>query len=138
MRSSQGGRVVPDSALVQELLRGVKRRADLDYFFDKLGSPEWVEPLGEAGLFSNPPPMLVEGQYRRFPAWPESAYLARVASLDPQAVVHVVSRIPETDNPRVHADLIGAIAAAPPDLSRPLLPRVEKWLAGPFTSILLD
>lgn len=107
--------------------------ANLDYFFAHIDA-SWLPFLLEEGFFLNPTPpetgTTKEGQtWIRFPNWPESQYLARIAAEDPERVVEAIERIPETANPRVHQD----IASAATSLSGQLAARVagpeQQWLA---------
>jgi hypothetical protein len=80
--------------------------ADYIYFFSKLASPGWIEPLLEEGRFASPPPAVREGDSIRFPGWPESEYLSRVAAKAPDMAARVLAEVPDTDNQRVHIDLV--------------------------------
>src|SRR5438128_2505162 len=95
-----------DRAAVKQALATIKQRADYEYFFSRLSSTEWVAPLFEEGLFSKPPAAIAEGDYVRFPFWPESSFLARVANKAPTVAARVLLAIPETDNVRIHQDLV--------------------------------
>ncbi len=57
-----------------------KRRADYEYFFNQLKSPKWIPALLEEGFLTDPPKPVREGNFIRFPFWPESQYLARMAA----------------------------------------------------------
>ena len=61
---------------IQEIQKGY---AQYQYFFDRLNSPAWLEPLRDQHLFQQPPDPVRDGQYVRFPFWPESRYLVRMA-----------------------------------------------------------
>ena len=86
------------------------------YFFERLNSPEWIEPLEARGLFSDPEPAVVEGGYVTAPQWPPSAFLARVASDAPEAVLRIALNI-QTDNERIHEDLTDAALTMPGPLA---------------------
>ena len=90
-----------------------KNIANCKYFFDQLKSPEWIPHLVSNGLFSDPPPAERTGNTIGFPIWPASQYLVRMAPLAPDEVSKVLLGIPETDNVRVHFDLIKAGPFAP-------------------------
>ncbi|MEI7825283.1 MAG: hypothetical protein WCI01_08285, partial [Chlorobiaceae bacterium] len=94
-----------------------KRPANYYYFFSKLKSADWLEPLANEGLFKEPPAAVSEGDTISFPFWPESEYLARVASIAPDQVLGIMMKIPETDNVRIHADFAHAAAKFPPKLA---------------------
>ncbi|MBS1882237.1 MAG: hypothetical protein JSS97_04695 [Actinobacteria bacterium] len=109
--------------------------ANLDYFFSNQKDASWLPFLMKEGFFSEPTPpetgTTEEGQtWFRFPNWPESQYLARIATEAPQQVVEAIERIPETPNPRVHEDIIVAATALPGELAARVAKREQRWLAG--------
>ncbi|HEY2717379.1 MAG TPA: hypothetical protein VGI73_14270 [Solirubrobacterales bacterium] len=115
-----------------ELIRG--SAANLEYFFSNLKDASWLPFLLEEGFFQNPTPPETgttdEGQtWFRYPSWPESQYLARIAAEAPEQVVEAIGRIPDTPNPRVHEDLIVAAAALPGELAARVAKREARWLA---------
>lgn len=119
--------------LVEKAIEKIKQRgANYQYFFDHLKSPDWIQPLKERGFFSHPPQPIEESGYISFPLWPESRYLARVAAEAPNLVLEIALDIPETENARVHEDLIEAALSMPPDLAAKLGQRVEKWIQSPY------
>jgi len=127
---------MPSPEIVQKALNAIKRAADYEYFFGQLKSPDWITPLWNAGLFRNPPSRISEGQYIRFPVWPESRYLARMASLKPELALKVVLQIPDTDNVRVTEDLADAALAMPPKLAARLVEKAEKWAQSAYSPLL--
>ncbi len=115
-----------------ELIRA--SAANLDYFFSRLQDASWLPFLLEEGFFQNPTPPETgttdEGQsWFRFPNWPESQYLARIAADAPELVVEAIERIPETSNPRVHQDIVTAATALPGELATKVVLREQRWLA---------
>jgi hypothetical protein len=115
-----------------------KSAANHRYFFEKLKSPAWLGPLDAKGRFTTPPSRIeVEGGIM-FPGWPESQYLARMARLPEaqQEVLRIVRAIPETDNIRVHADLLEVALALPAGQAAQLVERACNWLQSPFESIV--
>jgi hypothetical protein len=119
---------MPSQEVVQKALAEIsKRPANYEYFFDQLRSPDWIQPLFENGLFQKPPDPIREGDYIKFPFWPESQYLARVASLAPERVLDIALRI-ETDNVRVHEDLADAACTMPPNLAAQWATKEAQWV----------
>ena len=115
-----------------ELIRS--SAANLEYFFSRQQDPAWLPFLLKEGFFQNPTPTETgttdEGQaWSRFPNWPESQYLARIAAETPESVVEAIERIPETSNPRVHQDIIVAATALPGELAARIAKREQRWLA---------
>src|SRR5215213_5122653 len=100
------GRPMPMIDSVMDLLQEPPLRA---YFFTKLRDPSWLRPLRDRRAFDNPPPVHEESNGQiRFPLWPESRYLARVASDEPETVLEIILALPDTENIRVHEDLAEA------------------------------
>lgn len=115
-----------------ELIRA--SAANLDYFFSSLKDASWLPFLLEEGFFENPTPPETgttdEGQtWFRYPNWPESRYLARIAAEAPEKVIEAIERIPDTANPRVHEDVIVAATALPGELAARVALREQRWLA---------
>ena len=83
-------------------------------FLGSLESPAWLAPMRAARLFESPPATEVrEGGGYRTPFWEPSRYLVRVAAAAPEDVTEVLLSLPETDNSRVHRDVIEAALAMP-------------------------
>jgi hypothetical protein len=103
---------MPDVAAVDRAVTLIKKgRTNRIYFFDKLNDPSWINPLRERGFFSQPPdPVEADGSVI-FPLWPESEYLARMASIQPELVAQVLKEMPETENVAVRRDLLVAAAS---------------------------
>lgn len=106
---------MPSPETVEQALALIGRRpVNRGYFFSKLESPDWIEPLVEAGYFKDPPPPRVNGDLVSYPAWPESKYLAKMAPISPTEVADVIGQIPDTDNVSVHEDLARAVVHLSP------------------------
>ena len=101
---SRKGRRRELGGAAQETVRLIRASAaNLDYFFSHLDA-SWLPFLLDEGFFQNPTPpetgTTKEGQtWIRFPNWPESQYLARIAAEAPERVVEAIELIPETANP---------------------------------------
>jgi len=105
-----------------------KSSANYEYFFKTLSSPKWIQPLFEAGYFKEPPGPQKEGQYIRFPVWPESRYLLRMAPEAPDEVLDFVLQIPETNNVRIHEDLAEIACAVPAERASRWAKREARWV----------
>jgi hypothetical protein len=115
--------------IIKKVLNEIRKRAvNYEYFFDQLKSPEWIEPLGNEGMFRDPPPPERKENYISFPFWPESRYLVRMASKSPERVLEVILNIPETENVRVHEDLAEAACAMPPELAARWIKKDINWI----------
>lgn len=120
--------MITDELLAKAIELISKRDVNYAAFFDKLASPEWIRPLQGHGFFKRPPPIQREGDWVRFPVWPESRYLARVSELSPALVVEIVEEIETTDNPRVHEDYIDIACAVEGDLAVRVARKEIAWL----------
>lgn len=92
------------------------------YFFARLENPHWIIPLAERDVFKYPPKAeRVQGSGIRFPMWPPSRYLARMASQAPDKVAEIFSKI-ETDNSSIIRDVLDAALAMPANVAVSLVP----------------
>jgi hypothetical protein len=125
---------------VDRALEAIKGDAQYQYFFDHLNSPAWLEPLSEKGLFKHPLQTERVDQYIRFPFWPESRYLVRMAKIpEAQATVLAISLgIPSSDNSRIYDDLAEIALSLPPALSAQLVSKVLEGIRLPIKLLLND
>lgn len=122
---------MPAPDTVQRAIELIRiRGANATYFFERLESPDWIEPLWNNGFFRNPEPAERTGDSIRFPIWPESRYLARMAKKDPKLVRQVVLEIPATDNERVHEDLLEAATQMPPNIAKDIAAKEAEWISS--------
>lgn len=122
-----------DPKLVDQIVEKIRQRgASYQYFFEHIESPEWILPLRERGFLTLAPEPIEDGNYIQFPAWPESQYLARVASLAPDLAVAIALEVAKTNNTRVQLDLLDIALAVPPEFGTKLVPFVLKWLERPL------
>jgi len=126
----------PDRVLVERALEQFKSAEDVAYFFDTISSPDWIGPLIEVGMFSNPPGPILTGNGVQYPFWPVSRYLVRMAAKDSAAVSKAIRSIPATENPRVHYDLLEALTAMDPSNAHEFVPAASGWLDDPYPLLL--
>ncbi len=107
------------------------------YFFDRAG-PAWLDPLKAKGFFRHSPEAERDEEEGTvgFRSWPESRYLARMASVAPQTVLDIILQIPDTENVRVHEDLTDAALAMPTKLAAELVPKAKIWVESPYPVLL--
>src|SRR6266404_3570393 len=127
-----------DRELVRKALASIQRRSEYEYFFSKLSSSEWITPLYDEGHFNDPPSPVREGEYIRFPSWPEGEFLARIAGDAPDQAAKVLASVPPTDNALVHSNLVDvALKISAPQAAR-WAKGETKWIAAqPFLPLLL-
>lgn len=104
----------------------------LNYFFERLSFSKWLAKLKEKGFFKNPLEPEVDTDTGRilFRQWPQSCYLARMASQEPAIVLEIALEILETGtkNAFVHEDLAEAALAMPPALAARWVEQEIEWL----------
>jgi len=105
----------------------IKTKAEYEYFFSKLSSADWIEPLKKyGGFFTNPPKIREENGYIITPVWPESQYLTRMAKLAPEIVMEVINNIPDDhSNILIYQDFVEAALDMPADMSVKLLEKFK-------------
>jgi hypothetical protein len=99
-----------------------------EYFFMKLQSPDWIEPLANAGKFKEPPATVRQENTLRFPPWVESQYLVRMAGDAPEIVKQVILNVPATDNQRVHQDFVEAALRMPGAIAAHVATKEASWI----------
>ena len=121
---------MPSPEAVRKALVLIEKRAvNHAYFFSELKTPDWIEPLSAAGFFADPPPPRIEGDLISFPRWPESEYLARMASHAPEQVGAIILRIPVTENTSVRQDLARAAIHLPVEMAVEWAVREAEWIS---------
>lgn len=95
---------MPTEAQVDRALELIQKSGgNYQYFFEKLSSPAWIEPLEAKGRFDHPPAIERIGTMYRYPRWPEGEYLQRMATRDPEAVAKAIRDAPfKSDKSLVH------------------------------------
>lgn len=115
-----------------------KSLVSLGYFFDRLESPEWIIPLESKGFFSQIPSPKHDNERNvtTFYVWPESRYLARMASFEPETVFQVIRFLPETHNHLVLEDLVQAALNMPARYAVGLVEKAKMWAQSLHQGIL--
>ena len=120
--------MVTDELVDRALKLVAERGGNYEYFFAKLTSPDWIDPLQKRGRFSHPPPALFEGNYVRFPGWPEGNYLTRMAPIAPEAVFDAIDPSSyDSDNHYVHQILLEIAAGLTVDLAAEVALAEARW-----------
>ncbi len=109
--------------------------ANYAYFFDKIKTPDWIEPLWKRGRFKNPPAVTSKGAVNW---WPESRYLVRMAGKDPKQVLSVIKKIPDTDNFFVRTDIIQAALNMPANCAAQLAGKVKMYMRDKFARVYVE
>lgn len=105
------------------------------YFFERLQSPGWLEPLYGEGFFLPPPTRVWDEDLDRpvYSTWPPVPYLLRMASVESaqRTVLAILHEVVETDNPFVRRATLLIAQALPATLAATLVSAVEKWVQDP-------
>lgn len=130
----------PSATALNQVAALATRPENRAYFFDRLENPEWVSALGRRGVFDDPPAPVPadEPGYVRFPPWPEGRYLARMASVAPDAVAAVLKKSQPTANPRVTAILLKCAQALPDENFQELAPKTAEWITDPAAAEFIE
>jgi hypothetical protein len=120
---------VPSPEQLGKTVLLLSRSANSFHFFETLENHYWIRPLCEKGSFKDPPQTLYDKSrgVTKFPPWPQSRYLARMASVAPHDVAEVVTNMPATDNISVREDVLRAALAMPVDSSLKLVDMAMTW-----------
>jgi hypothetical protein len=122
-----------DKKVIDQALTKIRDQgANYVYFFQNLNSPDWIEPLWQAGFFRKPPAPIREGNAISFPVWVESQYLVRIAEQSPEIVVKVIEKMEETENARVHSDILDISIKLPPAFSRLIVSNICRFLRNTY------
>ncbi len=117
----------PTAQLIDAVEPLLSAAPQVRYFFDQLKNPLWIGPLRDRGFFAEPPPAQDISGAVRHPPWPESRYLARMASLAPDEVASILEGV-STDNAQVARDIVDAASAMPASIAAALVPKLcEVW-----------
>ena len=100
-------------AVIALLSRGGAR----NYFFERENDPEWLRALDEKKYFDD----LLEGEH-----WPESAFLTRMATREPERVTQILERLTKKRGTIVKIHLIDIATALPPSHATRLTKRIAE------------
>ena len=120
--------MVSDELVGKALEMVARGGGNYEYFFARLNSPDWIEPLKRRGQFAHPPAAIVEATSIRFPKWPEGDYLIRMAAIAPEAVFGAIdSEIYKSDNQYVHETLLQIATELPVELATKVALAEAQW-----------
>lgn len=123
----------PTDAQVKEVLRRIPSPQLKRAFFEGLKNPFWVTPLAKEGAFSSPPEsQVMEDGLIRDVYWPEIDYLIRVAPEAPAAVVDVLLKLGQSNNPWVRRGVFTVGSSIPADQAARLQPLLKSWVSSGF------
>lgn len=135
---------VPSKADLKILRLNVpNNRVAYRYFFDRLNSPDWIQPLRDGGFFEHTlePDLNPETGALVHSYWAQSRYLAHMAtapsaSAETQRTVLDIALETETGNVLTYMDFVDAAAAMPPVLAGELVPKAIEWLKSSSQTML--
>ncbi|MGD9212970.1 MAG: hypothetical protein PVI90_19450, partial [Desulfobacteraceae bacterium] len=126
----------PQGDDVKTLSDLLKHPTHVQYFFSRLTSPDWLQPLSSQGFFLKIPEAFKEGNYTRFPNWPLSKYLIKVSGIKPKEVIDIIKKIPKTDNVGVHLDLVNCGLEMPSVYAKEMIQLAKKWITNPYLTLV--
>lgn len=116
-----------------------KSFASKSHFFSKADA-DWLEILTSHDYFKKAPSVIREKDLVKFPPWPESRYLARIASKKPTEAMAIILDMvmPKDANPYILADLVDAMINMPIDISMKIIEKIKKeeWVKTPYDFLL--
>jgi len=96
------------------------------YFFNNLNDCKLIPSLTEKGMFEKPfKTESLETGGIRYPIWPPSKYLARMAHTLPDEIAAIFSTM-DTDNASVIRDIVTAALSLPATVAIRLVPRIRR------------
>lgn len=100
-----------------------------DYFFTGLPAT-WLPQLRKAGFFKSPPEPVVDAEEgtARFERWPQSRWLAAIASDAPAEVAAAILSTPATRNFFIHVDFLVAASKMPGPSAAKVAQHELEWL----------
>ncbi|GCF10542.1 hypothetical protein KDI_41060 [Dictyobacter arantiisoli] len=102
------------------------------YFFERLQSPGWLDPLYQTGFFTPPPSKEWNEELGRFifSLWPPAQYLLRIVSIEStqQTILTIMQEVSDTDNPFVQRTILQIVQTFPASLAAKLVPTIQKWI----------
>jgi hypothetical protein len=109
----------------------------VEYFFSKLSSDGWLDPLRERGVFVSPQDGISRNGSILFPIWWPSVFLKRMAGDHEDRVIEIILEMNDTDNFRVHSDLIEAALNMTAIKCSMIVPLVIQWIRSRYPSLVL-
>src|SRR4051812_12389801 len=125
-------RAMPTREDVAKAKRLLTSPEELEFFFGRLTSAQWIQPLRDEGLTPDPPMQIESDDGVLFPFWPVSRYLVRVADQAPAPAADVLWAARESQNPRVWWDTVDALAKMPAEYSGRFVPLIKAWVHHPW------
>ncbi len=113
---------------VKQAIALMHSETEWQFFFEKIDSPDWLQPLIEEGIFKEPENIKIENGIVRILSWPQGKYLIKVASIKPNEVADIIKNISKTDNPNVLEACVDAMIEMPIEVSAPLSKTIKNWL----------
>lgn len=116
----------PTDNVVSELRHMLKDDDVRREFFKENNDPQWIKPLQIEGYFTSPPAVVktADGSVQH-PQWPESGYLLRMASFEPELVSRIFSDL-QTNNITVVRDILNAAVKVPTLYAVNLVPVISR------------
>ena len=97
---------------IERLLLLIERRGtNFVFFFQHVNDAAWIPILNKKGYFAHPPGVEPIGD-GNLPFWLPLSYLVQVFDSEPEKVLGILERLPDTDNPRILKGIIDVVLKA--------------------------
>lgn len=111
-------------------------------FFEQLANPKWLPMLRAKGIFRDPPAIEYSVNNgtttMRYPPWPATTYLRKMAVLEPAIVKEILLEVAETDNASVKGALLEIAADLPKKERLSLVERAKNWTRSEHPGFIAD
>ncbi len=114
------------------------KRAFIEYCFRNLDNRNWLPLLKDANFFTKPIGIIthVDGAVS-CPSWPQSSFLMKCAESDPDLVCKILEGVEDTDNARVHQELVEISLRLPSSMLETFAYRAKEWIKDQYHTITL-
>jgi hypothetical protein len=130
----------PTDEVIKELQNRIPQNlVTLDYLFQRITDPRWLDALNTAGYFQEPPGPDTDDEGRvGFVMWPASQLLLRLTESSPKEAKEIAQDIPATQNFRVYEDIAEIAAKLDAAEARELVPQLVAGLRLSYSGFLRE
>lgn len=114
------------------------KRAFIEYWFRNLENYKWLPLLKDASFFSKPIDIIThEDGCISCPSWPQASYLLKCVDSNPDLVCEIIESVEDTENARVHQELVEIALKLPGSLLNTFAGRAKNWIRDRYHTITL-
>ena len=99
------------------------------YFYKNISESSWLDILLKEGIYSRYPEPIIDdsGNVTSYSSFPPIIYLLKAVEEQPEKVINIILKMPDTDNPWIQDNIIDIALSDLSTQSIKLIPRIEKW-----------